>query len=168
MAVSKGDIHEISLRTAEKQITIKARVQWVRRTCWLPPVYEAGFQIVDPRPGVGAALRQLGLYGFAAGKSQIEGENQSGSDKASNQKSQVPQAFIEYEDLYAVLGVDSCASHSEIKAAYRKLAQANHPDRNRASDAAEAFARIAKAYSVLGDAKKRDWYDRLCRGDVAA
>lgn len=168
MAISKGEIHEISLRTAEKQITIKARVQWVRRTCWLPPVYEAGFQIVDPRPGVGAALRQLGLYGFAAGKTQIEGENQSESNKTSDQKSQVPQAFIEYEDLYGVLGIETNASSAEIKTAYRKLAQANHPDRNTAPDAADRFDRIAKAYSVLGDAKKREWYDRMCRGEIAA
>lgn len=168
MALSKGEIHELSLRTVEKQITIRARVQWVRRTCWLPAVYEAGFQIIDPRPGVGEALKQLGLYGFAAGKTQVEGEAPPQKESASEQKPETPQAFIEYEDLYLVLGVERDAPSAEIKSAYRKLAQLHHPDHSDAQDAAETFDRIAKAYSVLGDSKKREWYDKLMRGDVAA
>ncbi len=168
IGVSKGEIHELSLRTAEKQLTLRARVQWVRRTCWLPAVYEAGFQIVDPRPGVGEALKQLGLYGFAAGNTQVEGEAPTQNAGASEQKPETPQAFIEYEDLYLVLGVERDAQSSEIKSAYRKLAQVHHPDHSEAPDAAETFDRIAKAYSVLGDAKKREWYDKLMRGDVAA
>ncbi|GAB5496846.1 MAG: hypothetical protein Phyf2KO_19260 [Phycisphaerales bacterium] len=170
MAVSKGEIHEISLRTVEKKLTIRARVQWVRRTCWLPAVYEAGFQIVDSRPGVGAALKQLGLYGFASGKTQIEGESKSEPqpEPTAQEKPEAPRAFIEYEDLYLVLAVERDASSAEIKKAYRQLAQEHHPDHSDAPDAAERFDRIAKAYQVLGDAKKRDWYDKLLNGEVAA
>jgi len=172
MRISKGDIHELQVRTAEKQITIKARVQWVRRTCWLPAVYEAGFQIVDPRPGVGFALRQLGQYGFAGGKAPISGEPpaQEPSQPKTEKSAQPdrPQAFINFEDLYGVLGVSAQAEHSEIKSAYRKLAHLHHPDHNDAPDAAEKFDTIAKAYSVLGDSKRRDWYDKMVSGEAAA
>lgn len=172
MALSKGDIHDLQVRTTDKQLTVKARVQWVRRTCWFPAVYEAGFQIVDQRPGVGYALRQLGQYGFANGKAPISGDGSqpkqesSGAGKSAPQDR--PQAFINFEDLYGVLGVAPEAAHSEIKSAYRKLAQQHHPDHNDAPDAAEKFDKIAKAYSVLGDAKRRDWYDKMVAGDVAA
>ena len=172
MRLAKGELHELQVRTAEKQLTIKARVQWVRRTCWLPAVYEAGFQIVDPRPGVGYALRQLGQYGFAGGKAPVSGEapaSDSGEQKAESAGQPVrPQAFINFEDLYGVLGVEPDASQSEIKSAYRKLAQVYHPDHSDAPDAAEKFDKIAKAYSVLGDSKRRDWFDKMIAGEVAA
>ena len=39
-------------------------------------------------------------------------------------------------DFYEVLGVDRDADDKTIKSAYRKLAMANHPDRNPDDDAA--------------------------------
>jgi molecular chaperone DnaJ len=64
-------------------------------------------------------------------------------------------------DFYAVLGVDRGASDEEIKKSYRKLAMANHPDRNNGSkDAEERFKSITEAYDVLRDPQKRAAYDR--------
>ena len=172
MALCKGDIYDLQVRTTDKQLTIKARVQWVRRTCWLPAVYEAGFQIVDQRPGVGFALRQLGQYGFADGKTPISGEtptpepNQPKVERTA--RPAWPQAFINFEDLYSVLGVTAEAAHSDIKSAYRKLAHLHHPDHSNEPDAAEKFDKIAKAYSVLRDPKRRDWYDKMVSGEAAA
>ena len=65
-------------------------------------------------------------------------------------------------DYYDVLGVDRSASDAEIKKAYRKLAMANHPDRNPDDASAEArFKEASEAYSVLSDGNKRSTYDRF-------
>ena len=172
MDLKKGEIHEIRIRTESKQLAVKARVQWVRRVCWLPAVYEAGFQIMDPRPGVGVALRQLGQFGFANKSAPIMGEskasNASSSSGPQSEAGERPQAFIDFENLYEVLGVTSSATGDEIKRAYRKLAQKLHPDHDPSPDAAYKFDRIAKAYAVLGDPRRREWYDKMVAGEIAA
>jgi excisionase family DNA binding protein len=72
-------------------------------------------------------------------------------------------------DHYAVLGVPSTATASQIKAAFRRLAREHHPDVT-AGDARSAreFPRIARAWEVLGDPKRRRAYDeRHQRGRFA-
>jgi DnaJ-class molecular chaperone len=66
------------------------------------------------------------------------------------------------KDYYKVLGVASNASVKEIKDAYRKLAFANHPDRN-ANDPSviEKMKGINEAYAVLSNEKKRKEYDTI-------
>src|SRR5437763_13601542 len=60
------------------------------------------------------------------------------------------------KDYYQVLGVAKNASASEIRKAYRKLAQKHHPDANPGNSEAEArFKEISAAYDVLGDEEKR-------------
>lgn len=64
-------------------------------------------------------------------------------------------------DLYATLGVAKGASPEEIKKAHRKLVRQYHPDRNPGDAAAEErFKEVQAAYDVLGDAEKRQHYDR--------
>ena len=65
------------------------------------------------------------------------------------------------KDYYKILGVPRGASSDDIRKAYRQLAREKHPDVNKASDAAEEFARISEAYEVLSDEKKRQAYDRF-------
>src|SRR5512142_102721 len=66
------------------------------------------------------------------------------------------------QDYYKVLGVERNASQDEIKKAYRKLALQYHPDRNPGNkEAEEKFKEAAEAYEVLGDADKRQRYDRF-------
>lgn len=67
------------------------------------------------------------------------------------------------KSLYSVLGVAESASESEIKKAFRKLAQEFHPDRNKSPQAEEKFKEINAAYAVLGDKDKKAEYDR--KGD---
>ena len=65
-------------------------------------------------------------------------------------------------DYYEVLGVSKDAAQDEIKSAYRKLAFKFHPDRNQDDPDAEArFKEAAEAYEVLGNAEKRQTYDRF-------
>ena len=63
---------------------------------------------------------------------------------------------------YSVLGVSRDATDAEIKAAFRRLALENHPDR-RPGDGARgggaSMARINEAWSVLSDPAKRGLYD---------
>lgn len=65
-------------------------------------------------------------------------------------------------DFYDVLGVQKDADDKTLKAAYRKLAMANHPDRNQGdSQAEERFREASEAYDVLKDPQKRAAYDRM-------
>lgn len=65
-------------------------------------------------------------------------------------------------DFYDVLGVSRDADDKTIKAAYRKLAMKNHPDRNPDDEAAgERFREATEAYDVLKDGQKRAAYDRM-------
>ncbi|MCA9582282.1 MAG: DnaJ domain-containing protein, partial [Myxococcales bacterium] len=64
-------------------------------------------------------------------------------------------------DYYEVLGVVQTASHDELKRAYRRLAIEFHPDRNPDNAAAEErFKEASEAFSILGNAEKRQRYDR--------
>jgi excisionase family DNA binding protein len=73
-------------------------------------------------------------------------------------------------DHYATLGLSPRATQREIRAAYRRLARATHPDGNADDPGLERrFKRIARAYEVLGDPKRRAAYDeRLTFGRFAA
>jgi DnaJ-class molecular chaperone len=64
--------------------------------------------------------------------------------------------------LYEALEVSPSACPQVIRAAYRVLAQINHPDKKAAGDTAcERQAQINHAYSVLSDPARRHRYDQL-------
>lgn len=62
-------------------------------------------------------------------------------------------------DYYAILGVATTATGTEIKNAYRKKASIFHPDRNPAADAAAKFREVQQAYDTLSEPAKRHDYD---------
>ena len=64
-------------------------------------------------------------------------------------------------DYYEILSVARNANEEEIKKAFRKLARQYHPDINQEKGAEERFKEINEAYEVLGDAQKRQAYDRF-------
>lgn len=82
-----------------------------------------------------------------------------------------PDADPASVDLYAVLALTAAATPDDIKKAYRKLALVHHPDKHAAAgDAAREaavlrFQQIGFAYTVLGDAKRRERYDKTGRTD---
>jgi molecular chaperone DnaJ len=68
------------------------------------------------------------------------------------------------KDYYKILGVKKDASQEEIKRAYRKLAQKNHPDANKNDPQAEArFKEISEAHAILSNDGKKAEYDEMRR-----
>ena len=64
-------------------------------------------------------------------------------------------------DPYSVLGLSRNAGEDEVKHAFRRLAKRFHPDTPEgASDKGRRFKDLSIAYEILGDAKKRQAYDR--------
>lgn len=76
-------------------------------------------------------------------------------------------------DYYSVLEIAPDASVSEIRAAYHRATRRFHPDGHRqiGDDMRPVLGRIAKrvaeAYSVLRDPRRRQVYDQQIRGDSA-
>ncbi|CAI2173577.1 608_t:CDS:2 [Funneliformis geosporum] len=62
-------------------------------------------------------------------------------------------------NYYSILGVEKTASSEQIKKAYLKLCLKWHPDKN-PPDGGAKFVEISKAYEVLSDEKKREFYDK--------
>jgi curved DNA-binding protein len=62
------------------------------------------------------------------------------------------------KNFYDVLGVSRDASQDEIKKAFRKLAQKNHPD---AGGDETKFKEISEAYETLSNPEKRKEYDQI-------
>lgn len=63
------------------------------------------------------------------------------------------------KDHYAILGLSSTATLSEIKKAFRQKAAQHHPDRNDAVEAPARFRAVQEAYEILSDETKRQAYD---------
>jgi hypothetical protein len=58
---------------------------------------------------------------------------------------------------YETLGVEKNATIDEISRAYRKKSLQCHPDRTRGRE--KEWEQLTKAYEILGDKRKRHWYD---------
>jgi hypothetical protein len=58
---------------------------------------------------------------------------------------------------YETLGVSQTATPDEISRAYRKKSLKCHPDRTQGRE--KEWEQLTKAYDILGDKRKRHWYD---------
>jgi curved DNA-binding protein CbpA len=63
--------------------------------------------------------------------------------------------------LYGVLGIPRNADNDQVKAAYRTLAKACHPDRPGGCE--QRFTEISLAYATLGNPVRRAAYDAEAR-----
>ena len=167
-----GEVRQVVLRAGKQQVRVDARMQWVKRASLFPIRYEAGFRIVDQRPGVGAAVLQMGQFGCAVSDSVDAGTPEEAQRQAEGRAPQPAQAgataAAAIGDQYQMLGIEPDADAAAIKSAYRKLAHKHHPDHSDAPDAEAMFDRIAKAYSVLSDPQRRAWYDKMRSGEMVA
>ncbi len=106
------------------------------------------------------------------------------SDGIDEKAEAVRQEILDRHDLlgeskddvthYRILDIDPAANAGVIKKAYFKAAKRYHPDalgRIGLEDvkdmAADVFARIAEAFEVLGDERKRQSYDEVLAGGGA-
>eukprot|EP00188_Purpureofilum_apyrenoidigerum_P004284 Plantae.Rhodophyta-Purpureofilum_apyrenoidigerum.ctg4755.p1 GENE.Plantae.Rhodophyta-Purpureofilum_apyrenoidigerum.ctg4755~~Plantae.Rhodophyta-Purpureofilum_apyrenoidigerum.ctg4755.p1 ORF type:complete len:307 (-),score=81.57 Plantae.Rhodophyta-Purpureofilum_apyrenoidigerum.ctg4755:1621-2541(-) len=70
------------------------------------------------------------------------------------------ELFCGKENCFEVLGMTrETANMTAIKKSYRKASLELHPDRNPSKDANKEFQRIANAYQILTDDKKREEYE---------
>jgi len=60
---------------------------------------------------------------------------------------------------YKILGINSNATESEIKTAFKRKAMELHPDRNKSKDATKQFQLLNEAFNVLTDTNARAEYD---------
>ena len=65
------------------------------------------------------------------------------------------------KSYFAILGISSSATADEIKSAYRRLAKEFHPDHYTGGN--ETFQEIQEAYAVLGNARRRQEYEKNIR-----
>ncbi|GJQ29973.1 MAG: hypothetical protein HBSAPP03_18570 [Phycisphaerae bacterium] len=163
--VEKGESFTLLVQSESQSVRVAARVAWMKRTGIRGGLM--GVQFVNVRPGIAAALTQLGKYGFiTADGSGTDAAASAPSDSVG--RTSPPRAAIEIEDLYAMLGVDRTATDEAIKRSYHALALELHPDRNPSPDAAARFANAAKAYKVLRSPELRARYDALLARCVPA
>ena len=74
------------------------------------------------------------------------------------------EIVIPKDSHYSVLGVEAIASQEDIKAEYFKLSKIYHPDVNSSEESLKKFQQISAAYSVIGDVKLREEYDKKVLG----
>lgn len=67
---------------------------------------------------------------------------------------------LQQTNHYQTLEVPPGATQAEIKQAYRRLAKLFHPDSNQPTANHDRITSINAAYEVLGDPKRRQFYDR--------
>ncbi len=67
---------------------------------------------------------------------------------------------VQWLDYYKTLQVSPVAEPEVIKAAYGKLAQIHHPDKNEAPDASQKMAELNEAYACLSNPVERAAYDQ--------
>lgn len=153
---------EIGMSRARTAESLKEKAEfadWVNNTATGKKKYQSVYNTVkargvsDERAKKIAEEAMFGAWkqsGKPGAKAESEGKRKNQSVKEPKTKTSSGKNYWE------VLGVDKNASPAEIKAAYRKLAQKNHPDLNPNSKEAESRMKsINEAYELSKKQAKR-------------
>ena len=163
----KGQRFPLRVQSGSSALSLNAAVAWVRKGA---KGWELGLRFVGVGSAEAAVLRHLCEYGFLPAPPRVHTDGQASPSAQGDRPGRadsagaasVPRAEI--EDLYAVLEVARGADTEAIRRAYHRLAQQLHPDHNPQAGAAERFALVSKAYSVLRDPGNRARYDAMLTG----
>lgn len=166
-AVTQGMDLPLVLADGDQRLAVNGKVMWVRK----PKSgmgWHIGFRFERPSDAVKTAIETYAKVGYFTTDPVVRRELYQGESdceplsRASRPEARpAPTVSVEIVDLYAIVGVDRRASDEEIHLAYRRLARSVHPDSNQDPDAAEQFARLSKAFSVLHDPERRAKYDQM-------
>eukprot|EP00088_Acartia_fossae_P018534 TRINITY_DN2070_c2_g1_i2.p1 TRINITY_DN2070_c2_g1~~TRINITY_DN2070_c2_g1_i2.p1 ORF type:complete len:390 (-),score=75.76 TRINITY_DN2070_c2_g1_i2:107-1276(-) len=113
----------------------------------------------DSRQDSGPGPSSPGSTGSRAYPEPSNDEATTSSAEYTQEQIDAVKRIRKCKNYYEILGVNKSASEIELKKAYRKLALAFHPDKNKAPGAGEAFKAIGNAYAVLSNADKKRQYD---------
>ncbi|MGD9789564.1 MAG: DnaJ domain-containing protein [Phycisphaerales bacterium] len=157
-AVTKGQMIDVSVASATQRISLRGKVQWVKRMGWKS--HQVGIKWVDLKPSLLDAVEEFAKNGFVSEETKKAKPKPAEPAQAAPEPPP-PQITMDVEDLYEFLGIAPEATPEQVAGAYRKLARQWHPDQNKEEGAAEKFAQISKAYQVLKDAELRARYDAM-------
>ncbi len=165
--LAKGHRFPLRVQSGSSALSLNAAVAWVRKGV---KGWEMGLRFVGVGAAEAAVLTHLCEYGFLPAAARMHAGGQASPSPRDEGRGHGTAAGpasaprVEIEDLYAVLAVDGGADTEAIRRAYHRLAQQLHPDHNTQTGAAERFALVSKAYSVLRDPGNRARYDAMLAG----
>lgn len=170
--VSVGGTVPLRLKFGDGSLKLKAQVRWCKRKGI--KTHEIGLKFIDLKPGMPKVLEAIARFGMASAAKGMDddyvtgrepgstSQNTSAKQEQQNQQQEQPVPTVEavLPNYYEALGLKPDASEGQVKAAYRRLAVAWHPDHNNAPDAMARFEAINEAYHVLSDHQRRANYQR--------
>lgn len=168
--VKPGGVVPIRLRFGDGSLQLQAQVRWSKRKGL--KTHEIGLSFVNLKPGMAKVLEAVARFGMASAAKQMDdsgvaghgpGAKQPAGKTKNEQAKQAGATMLEAElpNYYQILGLKPDATDGQIKAAYRRLAVALHPDHNSEPDAMQRFEAINEAYHVLSDRLRRESYQRM-------
>ncbi|EJF55828.1 DnaJ-domain-containing protein [Dichomitus squalens LYAD-421 SS1] len=132
----------------------------VQESLKLHPTYSKAF-LCRARIMIGLELFETAAVDFRA--SLEHGEATLSAEERCDIEAELEDAVRQAEekestqqDHYAVLGLTSSCTASEIKKAYRMLSLKHHPDKGGIE---EKFKQLSSAYEILSDEEKKQAYD---------
>ncbi|MHC4991545.1 MAG: DnaJ domain-containing protein [Planctomycetota bacterium] len=146
--VKVGQMIQMTLRSPGDKLPVVGKIVWLRRKGLR--AYQIGIMFVNVTRRQAENLESLAMFGFvqkAASKARAKQTEDQGSTIS---------ATIELPNYFEILGLEPEADGEAVHQAYRALARKFHPDVCHDPDGQERFIKIAEAYEILKDSKRRE------------